>query len=269
MENECTRETATAAPRADTPPDPDYVPKPLERAAAQRLLDRMARNRPAPRFKVAVKNGKTSITPDHVEPTISECLLTDMLASSDTTFAEAVLYQLANVARSGKDLTSIELNAVLATVNAIGPRDPTEALLAVQMAAIHNATMVAARRLVHVDTLPQQDSASNMLNKLARTFAAQVEALKKYRSTGEQSIRVQHVTVNDGGKAIVGDVRAGGGATTKTEHQPHGPSESSQSRAALLSHSQTLEVALPSPGGEGLARLPLPRSKGRSADRQA
>jgi hypothetical protein len=45
-----------------------------------------------------------------------------------------------------------------------------------------------------------------MLNKLARTFASQVEALKKYRSAGEQTIKVQHVTVNDGGQAIVGNV---------------------------------------------------------------
>jgi hypothetical protein len=44
---------------------------------------------------------------------------------------------------------------------------------------IHNATMMAARRLNHVDTIAQQDSASTMLNKLARTFANQVEALKK------------------------------------------------------------------------------------------
>ena len=67
------------------------------------------------------------------------------------------------------------------------------------MAAVHNATMTAARRLAHVDTISQQDSASNMLNKLGRTFAAQVEALKKYRSSGEQNIKVQHVTVNEGG----------------------------------------------------------------------
>jgi len=44
------------------------------------------------------------------------------------------------------------------------------------MAAIHNATLDAARRLRHVESIPQQDSASNMLNKLARTFAAQVDA---------------------------------------------------------------------------------------------
>jgi len=47
------------------------------------------------------------------------------------------------------------------------------------------------------------------MNKLARTFAAQVEALKKYRSAGEQTIKVQHATVNDGGQAIVGNVNQG------------------------------------------------------------
>ena len=102
----------------------------------------------------------------------------------------------------------------------INPRDETEALLAAQMAAIHNATMVAARRLNHVETIPQQDSASTMLNKLARTFASQVEALKKYRSGGEQTIKVQHVTVNDGGQAIVGNVSQGGGGTAKMEGNP-------------------------------------------------
>jgi hypothetical protein len=75
--------------------------------------------------------------------------------------------------------------------------------------AIHNATMVAARRLAHVETIPQQDGGSNMLNKLARTFASQVEAPKKYRSAGEQTIKIQHVTVNEGGQAIVDNVRQG------------------------------------------------------------
>ena len=38
--------------------------------------------------------------------------------------------------------------------------------------------MTFARRLAHVDNIPQQDSAQTAFNKLARTFAAQVEALK-------------------------------------------------------------------------------------------
>ena len=57
-------------------------------------------------------------------------------------------------------------------------------MLAAQMAAVHLATMTFARRLAHVDNIPQQDSASNAFNKLARTFALQLEALKRYRTGG-------------------------------------------------------------------------------------
>jgi len=53
-------------------------------------------------------------------------------------------------------------------------------------------------------------SAERAFNKLARTFAAQVEALKRYRTGGEQKVTVEHVTVNEGGQAIVGNVRHGG-----------------------------------------------------------
>ena len=68
------------------------------------------------------------------------------------------------------------------------------------------ATMAFARRLVYAKNIPQQDSAQNAFNKLARTFAAQVEALKRYRSGGEQKMTVQHVRVAEGGQAIVGNV---------------------------------------------------------------
>ena len=86
-------------------------------------------------------------------------------------------------------------------------------MLAAQMAAVHMATMTVARRLNHVDNLPQQDSASNAFNKLARTFAVQLEALKRYRTGGEQRVTVHHVTVNEGGQAIVGAVSPAAGGT--------------------------------------------------------
>ena len=86
-------------------------------------------------------------------------------------------------------------------------------MLAAQMAATHNATMTFARRLAHVENIPQQDSAERAFNKLARTFAAQVEVLKRYRSAGGQTVRVEHVTVNEGGQAIVGNVTHGGRGT--------------------------------------------------------
>src|SRR5262249_61820724 len=79
-------------------------------------------------------------------------------------------------------------------------------MLAAQMAAIHTATMTFTRQLANVETIAQQDSAERALNTLARTFAMQMEALKRYRTGGEQKVTVQHVSVNEGGQAIVGNV---------------------------------------------------------------
>jgi len=92
-----------------------------------------------------------------------------------------------------------------------------EAMLATQMAAVHMATMTFAKRLANVETIPQQDSAEKAFNKLSRTFASQMEALKKYRTGGEQKMTVEHVTVNEGGQAIVGNVSQGGGGRKKGE----------------------------------------------------
>jgi hypothetical protein len=115
----------------------------------------------------------------------------------------------------GKTVDEDGLNFMLSVVKGIEPRDQVEAMLAAQMAATHNATMTFARRLNHVENIPQQDSAERAFNKLARTFAAQLEALKRYRSDGEQTVRVEHVTVNEGGQAIVGNVSHGGRGSPK------------------------------------------------------
>jgi hypothetical protein len=66
--------------------------------------------------------------------------------------------------------------------------------------------MTFARRLAHVDNIPQQDSAERAFNKLTRTFAMQMEALKRYRTGAERKVTLQHVSVADGGQAIVGNV---------------------------------------------------------------
>jgi hypothetical protein len=77
-------------------------------------------------------------------------------------------------------------------------------MLAAQMAVVHEAMMTFAVKLAHVEIIPQQDSAERAFNKLARTFVTQMEALKRYRTGGEQKVTAQHVCVSEGGQAIVG-----------------------------------------------------------------
>jgi hypothetical protein len=78
--------------------------------------------------------------------------------------------------------------------------------------------MTFACRLNHVENIPQQDSAERALNKLARTFTTQMEALKRYRTGGQQRVTVEHVHVHQGGQAIVGHIESRGeGVNTKSE----------------------------------------------------
>jgi hypothetical protein len=259
---------AAGSPIASAQPAPKtYEPTERERRAVQRVTDRRNQRSPAPKFKVIDHGGSVAIKADHPEPACNSILLADILGTDNSVFAEGMLNQIANAARTGKVLKAQELNFMLATVHAIGPRDSTEALLATQMAAIHNAAIDAARRLRHVDSIPQQDSASNMLNKLARTFAAQVEALKRYRASGEQKVTVQHVSVS-ANQAMVG-INQGGGGSHEKSSRSHAPSQTSQSGSALLSHEQEIPMPLPGTSSEGPAGVPHAWGAGWSAKGEA
>ena len=102
-----------------------------------------------------------------------------------------------------------------AIVREIAPRDGIERMLAVQMATTHIALMRQGGRMANADQLPQFEAHERAYNKLARTYTAQVEALRKHRNGGKQTVTVQHVNVEDGGQAIVGNVQAGGRGTNE------------------------------------------------------
>jgi hypothetical protein len=133
-------------------------------------------------------------------------LLAQALGTNDLAFVYGLLHQLANAGSTGTDINEAGVNFMLSVINGVGPKDQVEAMLAAQMAAVHMATMTFARRLAGVENIVQQDSAARAFNKLAGTFATQMEALKRYRTGGEQKMTVQHVTVSEGGQAIVGNV---------------------------------------------------------------
>jgi len=76
---------------------------------------------------------------------------------------------------------------------------------------------------------------------------------------------MSHVTVNDGGQAIVGNVSQGGGGTSKNGGQPHEPCAADECGPALLGHEQAIPTPMPGTGGPGLEGVPVPRRVGRSA----
>jgi hypothetical protein len=199
--------------KTDSVAKPDYRPTEEERAALSRLVNKRAQL--ASRVKVSEDGERVTIS-------IGRALFMEALGTSDESFLDGFLGQIGNVASRGAKLNEQGFNFVLSVVKGIEPRDQVESMLAAQMAAVHIATMTFARRLAHVENIAQQDSAERALNKLARTFATQMEALKRYRTGGEQKVTVQHVTVSEGGQAIVGNVTQGQreATTDKPDSQP-------------------------------------------------
>ena len=156
-----------------------------------------------------------------------------------------IVNQLGNAGSVGQKVDEQALNFLLSVVKGIQPKDQLETMLAAQMAAVHSLTMTYARRLANAEALAQQESAERTLNKLARTFAAQVEALKRYRTGGEQKVTVEHVTVNEGGQAIVGNVsssRARGRVVQKIADYPM-PRVHCGARTRLADHAGNRQCA--------------------------
>ncbi|TPN58632.1 hypothetical protein FJ976_01610 [Mesorhizobium sp. B1-1-9] len=180
-----------------------------EMKALQKQHARRQKTNLAPRLKVTTTNGKHSIAVDHDSGSVGFTMLMEAMGTANADFAQGLLNQICNV--SSTTTNEDAANFALSMVTGLEPRDQVEAMLASQMAAIQLATMTYARRLALADNLIQLESHERALNKLARTFVGQVEALKRYRSKGEQRVIVERVTVEKGGQAIVGNVANGGG----------------------------------------------------------
>lgn len=131
--------------------------------------------------------------------------LSDVLGDSSAEFQTAILTGLASISGWSGDKQR-DRNHALAMVAEIAPRDAVEAMLVTQMASVHLAAMRHSECMNYAETIQQLDIQERTFNKLMRTFTTQMEALRKHRHGGQQKVTVEHVTVNDGGQAIVGNV---------------------------------------------------------------
>ncbi len=97
------------------------------------------------------------------------------------------------------------------------------------------------RKVANAETILQQDSAERAFNKLSRTFTTQMEALKRYRTGGEQKVTVQHVSVAEGGQAIVGNVTQAPGQKSRPNEattSPLAPTDANASPMPIIDRSK-------------------------------
>jgi hypothetical protein len=77
------------------------------------------------------------------------------------------------------------------------------------------------RRASNADSGPAIDAQIARATKLLKLNSAQLEALVRHRSRGEQKMIVEHVHIHRGGQAIVGTVNheSGSGSRETAENQ--------------------------------------------------
>ena len=98
--------------------------------------------------------------------------------------------------------------SALAMIEAAAPRDEIEGALAVQMACTHVAAMsVLAKMDSGFGTERRIAAFGSTAARLMKVFAMQVEVLRRMRHGGHQFVRVEHVHVNQGGQAVIGNVK--------------------------------------------------------------
>ena len=135
--------------------------------------------------------------------------LKQALGTRSSDFVNASLYQLQSAARlpcSG--ISEIALNAALAMIEAAAPKDEIESALVVQMACTHAAAMAVLARLGGGHGSERRVAAlGSAAARLLRAYSTQVEVLRRLRHGGYQYVRVEHVHINDGGQAIIGNVK--------------------------------------------------------------
>lgn len=201
-------------------------------------------------------DGTTQLAPPHSDRAGHSAWVMSLLGTTSPSFVQANLDSL-NAATSGRGKAkpsdpALGVNAALAMLGAIDPQNELEGALAAQMVGCHNLSMEMLCRASTTDSVDHLKLYGDMAVKMQRTFTAQVEALARLRGKGQQTVRVEHVTVHPGAQAIVGDVHhhppGASGAKSKSENQSY---ESASTGGAAE------PPALPSPDPAGYG-VPIP-----------
>lgn len=104
------------------------------------------------------------------------------------------------------------LGSILDTLHSLKPSDEIEGMLVTRLISLNFLISKSLNlSVMENQSLEGQEIYTNRSSKLMRLFNETLDALMRYRRKGEQKVVVQHVNVNDGGRAIVGNFDASGG----------------------------------------------------------
>jgi hypothetical protein len=185
-----------------------------EEKASIAKYQELAKNKPVKFKEVKGESGKVSIAIEYPDGQLRAVKMSEAFGTADHDLSNYLLAQVAGtfegtVSSDSHDTKAVvaATNMAMAILNGIQPQDEFEGMLAIQMIGVHNVAMAAIRRgMLKDQTFVGIQANADRATKMLRTFAVQMEALKKYRTGGQPKTIVGNVNVNEGGQAIVGTV---------------------------------------------------------------
>ena len=121
--------------------------------------------------------------------------LKNAFGTASSAFVGASLQHLIAAARlPNSGICEIAVNSSLAFVEGAKSRDEIECALVIQMACTHSATMAVLSRLGGAHGGDRSVAAmASAAARLLRAYATQVEALRRLRNGGSQTVRIECV----------------------------------------------------------------------------
>ena len=226
-------------------------PHPVERTEIEKARRRTKAR--APRIAINIEDRPTGgrvFYPDHSDEEGHDYRLADTFGTRSLEFVRSMLNGL-GIATADHLLdydfnpgrpNQVALNAVLAVISGVRPKDEIEATLGAHMALTNIALLdlfartrgSIANHKYEGDGIKRLDVLGNLTNKFLRTYTMQIEALARKRRKGEQNIKVKHVHVYAGGQAIVGNVsHRGGRGYRKNEQQAYERAQEKRTTRAI------------------------------------
>jgi len=219
-------------PKKATPVEPSkaltvpYQPSAGEAAVLAKHKRRLKRTPTAPGLLIKkivpatdTKVEQRVLAWDHPDLDTAEQLVHAAVGVGDKDFIVGLQRMLELATAKKFPIDMVDLNFSLSVVRGLRPRDEAEAMLAAQMAATHIGIAYFGHVSANANAPHLVETYERSMTRLSRTFVAQMQTLKHYRARGRQNITVRRVTVNEGGQAIVGNVRGGG----KSRKESRGP----------------------------------------------
>lgn len=109
----------------------------------------------------------------------------------------------------GEEERNARIVRALELYEGLKPEGSAEGMLAVQMVGTHSMALECLRRAsIEEQTFEGREQNLKHAQKLMALYAQQLATLDKHRGKGQQKVTVEHVNVEPGGQAIVGNVEA-------------------------------------------------------------